>query len=328
MKRKRVKGFNYLLLFVFAVVFTFSSLGASTGYETEIDNISKTMADKIADSGKKKVAVVDFTDLQGNVTELGRFIAEEFSTSLLIARKGFTVIDRTHLKTLLKEHKLTAKGLIDPATARKLGKIAGVEALVTGTLTPLGESVKITVKLLDTETAALIDANRGNIPMTGAIKKLMETGVGSSTGQNTPTYKPKTIKSKQSKVVEDFVFDLLHCKISDRTVTCTVMITNNADDRDFGIDGKTRIYDDFGNEYIPDKMQLANTKVTSSYSSLLGHSLSPVSKLLISGVPTTAIITILKVKPEVTMITSFKISCRYGRREIFSVDFRNIPLTK
>lgn len=41
------------------------------------------------------------------------------------------------LKSIIKENKLSATGLIDPATARKLGKVAGVDALITGTLTPL-----------------------------------------------------------------------------------------------------------------------------------------------------------------------------------------------
>ncbi len=320
MKRKRVKEFSYLLLFVFAVMFSFSSLWASTGYKEEIENISKSMADKIADAGKKKVAVVDFTDLQGNVTELGRFIAEKFSVSLLIAKKGFTVIDRTHLNALLKEHKLSAKGLIDPATARKLGKIAGADALVTGSLTPFGDSVEITVKLMDTETAALIDANSGNIPMIDAIKKMMETGVGSSTGQITPGYKPKTIKSKQSKVVKDFVFNLLHCKITDRTVTCTLMVTNNADDRELQMKTDTRIYDDLGNEYKPKKIQIANTTRTN----YLGH----VTQLLISGVPTKTIFTFQEVNSKATMVASFKIQCYNKATRQLSVNFRNIPLTK
>lgn len=321
MKKMRVMEMSHLLLFVFAVMLCFTSLGATTAYEKEINNISAAMAEKIAAAGKTKVAVVDFTDLQGNVTELGRFIAEEFSTSLLIARKGFTVIDRTHLIALLKEHKLAAKGLIDPTTAKKLGKIAGAEALITGTLTPLGESVKITVKLLDTETAALIDANRGNIPMTDAIKKLMETGVGSSTGQKTPSYKPKTIKSKQSKVEKDFVFDLLHCKISDRTVTCTLMITNNADDIELEIAGESRIYDDFGNEHRAQTVQIANTNRNL-------NGLSWIGKVLISGVPTKAILTFQKVSLEATMISSFKIRCEANERGYFWVNFRNIPLTK
>jgi type II secretory pathway predicted ATPase ExeA len=46
-------------------------------YEQEVKQLSAQMAEAIAKSGKKTVAVVDFTDLQGNVTELGRFLAEE-----------------------------------------------------------------------------------------------------------------------------------------------------------------------------------------------------------------------------------------------------------
>ena len=320
MKRERV---NCLLLFVFTVIFSFTSLWASTGYEKEIENISKTMAEKIAAAGKKKVAVVDFTDLQGNVTELGRFIAEEFSISLASAGKGFTVVDRTHLKSILEEHKLSAKGLIDPATARKLGKIAGVEALVTGTLTPFGDSVRIAVKILDTETAALINANKGNIPMIDAIKDLMGREVGSSTGGKISGYKPKTIKSKQSKVVENFVFDLLHCKISDRTVTCTLMITNNADDRELWIYGDSKIYDDFGNEHMAKFVQISNTK-----RDLDERNNYHVDKALISGVPTKTIFTFQKVSLEATMIASFKIRCYNKVTKYFSVNFRNIPLTK
>lgn len=75
----RRKGVNYLLPLMAALIFSFPNLWASTSFEKEIDTISKTMAEKIAAAGKKKVAVVDFTDLQGNVTELGRFISEEFS---------------------------------------------------------------------------------------------------------------------------------------------------------------------------------------------------------------------------------------------------------
>src|ERR1700687_960711 len=110
-------------------------------YEQEVKQLSAQMAIAIAKSGKKTVAVVDFTDLQGCVTELGRFLAEEFSVNLTVEAKDFEVIDRTHLKTLLQEHKLASSGIIDPQTARRLGEIAGVQALVTGSLTPFGDSV-------------------------------------------------------------------------------------------------------------------------------------------------------------------------------------------
>lgn len=143
------------------------------GYEKEIEQLSATMAEKIADKGKKTVAVVDFTDLEGNVTQLDRFIAEEFSVALAGAGKGFRVIDRTHLKSIIKENKLSATGLIDSATARKLGKIAGVDALVTGTLTPFGDNVHLTVKVLDSDTADIIDSAKEDIAKTPAINELL-----------------------------------------------------------------------------------------------------------------------------------------------------------
>jgi curli biogenesis system outer membrane secretion channel CsgG len=132
-----------------AAMFLSLLVSSAFGYEKEIEQLSSQMAEKIAGKGKKTVAVVDFTDLEGNVTQLDQFIAEEFSVALAGAGKGFRVIDRTRLMSIIKENKLAATGLIDPATASKLGKIAGVDALVTGTLTPFGDNVRLTVKVLD-----------------------------------------------------------------------------------------------------------------------------------------------------------------------------------
>jgi len=148
------------------------SVKEPTGFDV-INNLSNFMAEKIAASGEKTIAVVDFADLQGNVTELGRFLAEEISAELVNASKGFEVVDRLHLKAILKEHKLSASGIIDPTTARDLGKIAGVGVIVTGTVTAFGERVKISAKALSTQSAKVICSSRGSIPKTQAIEDLL-----------------------------------------------------------------------------------------------------------------------------------------------------------
>ncbi|WYD82339.1 MAG: FlgO family outer membrane protein [Candidatus Electrothrix gigas] len=139
--------------------------------------MSATMAEKIAATKKAKIAVVDFTNLRGDVTELGRFIAEEFSVALVnnSTGKGFKVVDRIHLKSIIKEHKLSEKGLID--TARKLSKFAGVDALITGTLTSVGDRVRIIVKILDISTAETVDAISGYIASTDTVKNLLATNI-------------------------------------------------------------------------------------------------------------------------------------------------------
>ncbi len=181
---------RFVLIIFFSLAFSHPYFSIADAYEKEIKTLSSALAESIVTSGKRSIAVVDFTDLQGNVTELGRFLAEEFSASLSELGKGFEVVDRTHIKSLLKEHQLAQTGLIDPQTARKLGEIAGVQALVTGTLTPFGDSIHLAVKVLDTATAKVIGASRGDIAKTKAIEELLTKGI-----DQTPSVIPQTPKT-------------------------------------------------------------------------------------------------------------------------------------
>lgn len=305
----------------------------SVAYEKEINTLSAAMAEKIANAGKTRVAVVDFTDLQGNVTEFGRFIAEEFSVAIASAGKGFTVIDRTHLQSILREHVLSQTGLIDPQTARELGKITGVEALITGTITPFGESVRVAIKILDTTTAEVIDAQRGNIPKTQAIEELLGRGIesGALTTPETATTPPKAkaqpTKTQQSVEAQGFTFALLECKRSGENVTCSVLITSNDQDRELRIYGyferdKTRIIDEFGNEYKPKQIQLGNVYIDSGTS---------LENVLVAGIPVKAILSFEEVESQAGMIALLEFDCsseNHASKDKFSAQLRNIPLSK
>ncbi|WP_417910412.1 FlgO family outer membrane protein [Candidatus Electronema sp. PJ] len=244
-----------------AAMFLSLLVSSAFGYEKEIEQLSAQMAQKIAGKGKKTVAVVDFTDLEGNVTQLDKFIAEEFSVALAGAGKGLRVIDRTHLKSIIKENKLSATGLIDPATASKLGKIAGVDALVTGTLTPFGDNMRLTVKVLDSETADIIDSAKSNFAKTQAINDL----IGKEVSPVTPP--PPPAKSTFIVEKEGVIFELLRCRANAARVTCSLLITNNGEDRDFTI-GTTIISETkmfaYGNEYPLSEIRL-NNKISTSH---------------------------------------------------------------
>lgn len=107
------------------------------------------------------------------MTELGRFLAEELSVNLTTMAKGFEVIDRTHLKSILTEHKLSMSGLVNPKTVKQLEKIAGVDVIVTGSVTPFGDSIRVSAKVIVTDTARVIGASSGDIPKTKAIEELL-----------------------------------------------------------------------------------------------------------------------------------------------------------
>jgi len=164
--------------------------GVAEAQQREITAAAVNIATDIAAGSKRSVAVVDFTDLQGTVTELGRFVAEEMALGLVMARKNLSVIDRTHLRTLMEENKLGTTGLIDPATARKLGKIIGVEVLVTGTITPFPDSVRVVIKVLDTDTATILAADSMDIAKTQTIESLLSRDINRAGPASTSAPRP------------------------------------------------------------------------------------------------------------------------------------------
>jgi TolB-like protein len=224
-------GRRQLLPFSAAVVCTvcWLALGSTpaSGYQRETRAAADAISEKLSAAGKKSVAVVDFTDLQGETTELGRFLAEEISVALASGDRPLEVVDRTHLKVLVQENKLSATGLIDPATAKKLGQIAGVDAIVTGTLTPFGDSVRLTLKVLDTSTARIVAATTAEIPKTKAIEELIARGVGdggaspeSNRQTPAPAGMPKPVEWKGIR------FTLKRCVTLGGSVRCEVLVEN------------------------------------------------------------------------------------------------------
>ena len=124
-----------------------------------------------------KVAVVDFTDLAGNQLVLGRAVAEEISLVLGRLGKPLVVIDRSNLAALLREHKLTSSGLVDPATAKEFGRISGVDVLITGSLQLLNEVIFVRVKAIDVRTAAVVASSSTSLGRSSALDNEMRIDI-------------------------------------------------------------------------------------------------------------------------------------------------------
>lgn len=310
----------FFALIMTSIFFYLSNL--SIAYEKEIKNLSSIMAENITRAGMKKIAVVDFVDLQGNITELGRFIAEEFSVNLAGAKKGFRVVERTHLKTILKEHKLALTGVIDPTTAKKLGQIAGVDALVTGTITPFGESVRLAIKVLDTATGDVIDALSGEISKTKAIEELLGRSIEAGT---TETSRTSSVPSSLGKGIEaeGFIFRPVKCRRSGKNTICTITFTNNdKEERQLHLWGQrsfnsrlySNMYDNLGNQY-PVYIQIGNQR---------SHGAQSLEEKFVPGLPVNVNFVAEDVTPEASSM-SVVIGIEEIRRP---VAIKNIPITR
>jgi hypothetical protein len=244
------------------------------------------------------------------VTQLGRFIAELFSVKLTEVSKGFQVVDRNHLNILIKEHKLSKTGLIDQQTAQELGKIAGVEALITGTLTSFGDSVQIVVKVLDAETAELIKTGTGNIAKTKAIEKLLESPIelGGIILSTPPVDVQKTIEK------DKVIFGIQSCQASGKTVKCIVFITNTGADWDIRLYDNTRMFDNSGNEYRVAQIKFGDRE---------GRE---IDKHLIMNIPIKAVFQFGGVSSNATHVSVIELSVHV--KNSFRFKFRDIPLSR
>ncbi len=172
--------------------------------ETGLTKLAQELAIAASKSSGKKISVVDFTDLQGNTSELGRYIAEQLSVSLVGSAKDFSVMDRANLKSVLEEHKLTASGLVNPENARKLGQFSGVDAIVLGSITPFEQSFSITAKIISTETTQVLGAGRIRADRTKDLTELWTNPPAKlSNEKNTPLNPEVNSKEKEAVSAEE-----------------------------------------------------------------------------------------------------------------------------
>lgn len=121
-----------------------------------------------------KTAVVEFTE-RGNlgIQDAGAIIAEWMTTSL--NRTGaFEVYERLSLAKLTAEYQLELSGLMDEETIAEIGRIHGVQAIITGSVLKFGDIISVTAKLIEVETAKIIDSADVRVDHVNAISSKTE----------------------------------------------------------------------------------------------------------------------------------------------------------
>jgi TolB-like protein len=71
---------------------------------------------------------------------------------------NFQIVERTKMDSLLAELKLGHSGLIDMATAQRVGKFLGARMLLMGCFTVIGDTIRIDARVVDAETGLVVKA--------------------------------------------------------------------------------------------------------------------------------------------------------------------------
>jgi hypothetical protein len=117
---------------------------------------------------------------------LGNYIVDELVLNIFqIPNVNVDIMERTQLEKIFQEIQLSLAGGTDVDTMKELGKLHGVDALVVGSMTEIGDRLRINARLVQTETGRLFSAAAVTVPKTSNVSSLLNkkvTGRASSLG--------------------------------------------------------------------------------------------------------------------------------------------------
>ena len=124
--------------------------------EDEYTKMAKEFSESASLLPQPKIAIMPFVYLDKRISDGGPIVSERLTTRIVKLKK-FQVIERQLLEKVLTEQNLGTTGIIDVESTKKIGKILGVSAIITGTLLDVeNQMVEINARLINTETAEVI----------------------------------------------------------------------------------------------------------------------------------------------------------------------------
>ena len=106
--------------------------------------LARAKEGKAAGSTKPRIAVIEFKNKADNQWWYhgGAAAAQDVFVTELVKSGKFRVYEREQLEALMKEKNLSLSGDVDPSSAIRIGKLLGVNYLLTGSVTEYGITEK------------------------------------------------------------------------------------------------------------------------------------------------------------------------------------------
>jgi len=117
---------------------------------------------KIIIKGERvKIGIIEFQSLneEAKKDNLGKIVSEMLTTSF-VNSESFKIIEREQLQKVVQEFQLGQSGIIDTSYAKQIGKIAGADAIVTGSVTKIGNDLRLDARIIDVESGIILTAEK------------------------------------------------------------------------------------------------------------------------------------------------------------------------
>jgi len=187
--KKALSIFLFFLLIIHAI--------GQTTFEESLNEISKDISAKLLNKNLRKVVVLYVTDLNKTQTTAGKYIADIVSVNIVNDPGNFRVFDRENLPEIVEAKKLMDEGYIDANSAKELGKILAVDAILIGNYTVFSSTLKLTMKALDVENGFVAAASMKDLILTTDLGILLGINVNSGNSNLNRGFNNQPINSSE-----------------------------------------------------------------------------------------------------------------------------------
>jgi hypothetical protein len=182
---KKTKTILYVFTGLLAIML-FGCVGARSSSANRASGLDLDMAIREAAlqmeknlPGGTEVALVSVASSSAQFSE---YVISRLETALVGGRK-LVVVDRSNLDKIREEQGFQLSGEVDDNSAKRIGKLLGAGAIVTGVFTDLGDMYSITLKAINIETATVAVSYSEDIARSTRIETLLASGGGGARTQ-------------------------------------------------------------------------------------------------------------------------------------------------
>ena len=298
-------------------------------YSTQITQLTTSILAKTSHLENLKIGTINFTNINNEITPLGKLLAEEVSGELSLQQSTLTIIDRSRVTYWLEKENVKITDLSNPTVAERISRKAMIDLILMGSITPLENACRLNLKIVNLKTGEVVAYERKNINLDKTLLSLMEKPAlpivtkeeltpKSVTVYHDYTEAPKSIaadsKSEFNKKnasilphkteINNLEFELQACKRSGNMVTVFFAVTNKSGDITLKIDDNDVIM------YAPEIEQLALTNFGFNEDISIY-----VERTLTTGVPAQVQLIFNNVPTDVKTIEKLAIDYYAGRNE-------------
>jgi TolB-like protein len=152
-------GYEYTYMASGNVISTYSN---SQRVANRLDGITNQITNAFQGNKNITLAIFDFINVNGKQSILGRYIVEQTS-NFLFQNSDIRIVERNQIDKIIKELNFNMSGYVGDESAVQIGHMVGANAVALGTLTKVGNKISVNIKIVETESSALLSSGSTEI---------------------------------------------------------------------------------------------------------------------------------------------------------------------